>query len=197
MDDAEARQAEFQRVALPYLDRAFQFAMRLTRNRTEAEDLVQETYLRAWKYFGSFKPGADGRVWIFQILYNAFLADRNKAKRREAPLPEEEGADEFLLYKSMVQQGGWKDPLELSPERFGHLLGDEVRRALDRLPHEFRFPLLLCDVDDMSYAEIAGVMNCPPGTVRSRISRARGLLQRELEAYARKNGYFKGGKEDT
>jgi RNA polymerase sigma-70 factor (ECF subfamily) len=187
----ERRREEFERVALPHLDRMYQFALRLTRNPADARDVVQEAYYRAWRFWGGFKPGSNARAWLYKILYHVFLAERAGRKRREAPLPEDEGADEVLLYNQMVREGGWKDPLDLSPERFGHLLGDEVRRALDRLPNEFKFPILLCDVDGMGYAEIARVIGCPVGTVRSRIARGRKRLQRDLVEYARSQGYFK------
>ena len=185
---------EFEHVALPHLDRMFQFALRLTRNREEAEDLVQEAYFRAWKFFSSFRRGSNARAWLYRILYNVFLGQIKKRSRRpEIRMPEESGLQDLLLYESMVRKGGWRDPIEMSPGKFERLFGDEVQRALDRLPENFRFPLMLCDVDGMTYGEIARIMGCPVNTVRSRLSRARGYLERELEQYARKYGYFRGG----
>jgi RNA polymerase sigma-70 factor (ECF subfamily) len=183
---------EFARIALPHLDRMYQFALKLARNRDYAEDIVQEAYFRAWKFFPGFRPGSNARAWLYRILFNVFLAQAKKRKRqREIRMPEEESAEDHLLYEDLVRKGGWKDPLDMSPRRFKGLFGDEVSGALDRLPERFRFPLMLCDVENMSYLEIARVVGCPVNTVRSRISRARSFLGRELRSYAKRYGYFR------
>ena len=188
---AEARRAEFDELALPHMDRLYKFARRLARNREEAEDLVQETYLRAWRFYHQFERGTNVRAWLYRIMHNAFLNTRKPGKTREVQMPEEEGMNEFLLYNRMVREGGWKDPLDLSPGKFNHMFGDEVTRALDKLPDIYRFPLLLCDVEGMSYEEMAKVLRVPGGTVRSRLFRGRAVLQKKLVDYARRQGFLK------
>ena len=191
---AEARRAEFEEVTLPHMPRLFQFARRLAGTQQEAEDIVQETYLRAWRFFHRFEAGTNARAWLYRILHNVFLNARKPGRNREVAMPDEEGMDDFLLYNNLVREGGWKDPMELSPKKFDNLFGDEVTRALDRLPDVYRFPLLLCDVEGMSYETIARVLAIPGGTVRSRIFRGRAVLQKDLVAYARRQGIVKTGK---
>ena len=106
-------------------------------------------------------------------------------------MPEEEGMQDFLLYNRMVRDGGWKDPMEISPAKMDHLFGDEVKRALDQLAEVYRLPLMLCDVEGMSYEDIGKVLGVPGGTVRSRLFRGRAVLQKSLLAYARRNGFLK------
>jgi len=188
---AEARRKEFEEVTLPHMPRLFQFARRLTRNQQEAEDVVQETYLRAWRFFHRFQAGTNARAWLYRILHNVFLNLKRPGKMKEVQMPEEEGMEDFLLYNRMIRDGGWKDPIEISPRKFDHMFGDEVKRALDRLPEVYRFPVLLCDVEEMTYEDMAKVLGVPGGTVRSRLFRGRALLQKDLVTYARRQGILK------
>jgi len=109
-------------------------------------------------------------------------------------LPDSEAETNSLLYDRLVRDGGWKDPIEADPKRFGPLLGDEMQRALDALPEFFRFPLLLCDADGLSYREIAAIMRCPVNTVRSRVARGRRQMELALAEYARRHGYLRKGR---
>lgn len=144
-----------------------------------ADDLVQETYLRAWKYFDSFDPDTNCRAWLFSILRNVWI-DRCRKTRLEIPLPDDGRAAVEPYYD-------WE----------GSLLGDElsqgVERALAELPEEYRWAVLLADVEEFSYQEIAGIMHCPIGTVMSRINRGRRMLARLIRAQA--EGSARTGQE--
>lgn len=180
----------FDRVVLPHLDRLYQYALGLTRNRDEAKDVVQDTCLRAWTYYGSYRPGGDPKAWLYRILFHAFLAGRRRTAGRELPLPDDAPGTDGLLYERLVRDGGWKDPIETAPASFGSLFGDEVHRAVLALPAVFRAPLLLCDVEGMPYARIAKILGCPVNTVRTRIARGRRRLQRDLATYAARHHWF-------
>ncbi len=131
-----------------------------------AEDLVQETYLRAWKYFESFDPETNSRAWLFRILRNVWL-DRCRKSRLEFPLPEESG-------------GGVEPYYDWEGEVLTTAFSAEMDQALSALPEEYRWAVLLADVEEFSYQEIAGIMQCPIGTVMSRINRGRRMLARQL-----------------
>jgi RNA polymerase sigma-70 factor (ECF subfamily) len=171
----------FEATALPYLDDLYGFAVRLSRNRRDAEDLVQETCLRAFAAWSSFEPGSNARSWMFRILTNTFINGYRRARRAET-LPAEEVAT--AAYSPHARQAA-EDPESLVGDE---LLRAEVSRALASLPDEFRCVVVLCDVEGFAYREIAEIMGCPVGTVMSRLSRARRRLQTELRAIAREHG---------
>jgi RNA polymerase sigma-70 factor (ECF subfamily) len=175
----------FEKEALPHLDALYAVGLRLTRNERDAEDLVQDTILRAWRFFDRFEPGTNCKAWLFKILHNTFV---NKYRRR---------VRERELAASIQAEGGVgpvlsHEQLEASrdPERaiLDGVLSDDVRRALDALPEDFRLAVVLCDLEELSYKEIADVMDCPVGTVMSRLYRGRRLLQGELRKYAAEQG---------
>ncbi len=178
--------SEFEGVALVHLDLLYRAALRLTHNRAEAEDLVQETWLRALRHFDRFDPGSNCRAWLLTILRNAFL---NRLRR--------EGRE--ILKSDMVADGSGAarfDEASLthsSPEEsfFQTVLHGDVDRALKTLPLPFRIVVMLADLEGLTYKEVAEVLGCPIGTVMSRLSRARQLLRRELVALAREHGYSK------
>lgn len=172
--------SEFEAEALVHLDRVFQFAVRLTRNGTEAEDLVQETYLRAFRHFDRFDPGTNCRAWLFAILHNTFL---NQVKRqgREVPgLPEVEL--ERLEAETSERVAVIEGPEE---ELLKRVVDADLVAALEGLPLVFREVVLLADVEECSYKEIAQICGTPIGTVMSRLSRGRRLLRRSLERLGR------------
>ncbi len=167
---------EFKRVALPELSHLYTAAFYLTKDDTEAEDLVQETYLRAFRFFDKFQPGTNCRAWLLSILRNLFI-NRYRQKRQDPEIKDWEKIDQ--LYESLVEQG----------ERVE--MGDEVETALRELPEEYRTAIVLVDIEDLSYEEAAKVMECAIGTIRSRISRGRRLLQVALREYALEMGLIK------
>ena len=159
--------AGFEELAMPLFDSLYNLARWLAQNQNEAEDLVQETYLKAWRSFASFQPDTNFRAWIFRILRNTFLGSRSKLERRmttamesEEDLPSTSATPESLL--------------------IGRSDVDAVQRAIEQLPVMFREVILLCDVEEASYREIAEILSIPMGTVMSRLARARKMVRESL-----------------
>lgn len=177
-------EAEFEDTALVHLDALYNLGLRLTHNRAEAEDLVQETYLRAFKNFHRFNPGTNCRAWLFTILRNVFL-NRIRRNRTEMLEGDEEfpGADLDSLPSATF--GGTPED-----EFFQTIVHGDVERALRALPSPFLETVLLADLEGLSYREVAEVLGCPIGTVMSRLSRGRALLRRGLGRLARERGYM-------
>ncbi len=179
---------EFEREALPHLGALHGTALRLTRNERDAEDLVQDTILRAYRYFDKFEPGTNAKAWLFKILSNTFITGYHARKRDlELALSVAEEAETRDIVHHEAQLSA-RDPEGAVASR---LLSDDVIRALEALPAEFRLVVLLCDVEEFSYKEIAEIMDCPVGTVMSRLFRARRLLQRTLHDYAVEQGIIR------
>ncbi len=162
-----------QREALGWIDGLYGAALRLTRNRADAEDLVQDTYLKAFKSSASFKPGTNLRAWLFTILHNHFLNDRRRAKTSPVEV-DSETADKAAAVVPAQQETAEDTLVRRAADA-------EVRAALDALPEQFREAVWLRDVEGFSYVEIAGMLAVPVGTVMSRISRGRRLLARTLD----------------
>ena len=170
-DDLTAR---FVRDALPFTDQLYAAAMRLAKNPSDASDLVQETYLKAFRAFGRFEEGTNLKAWLYRILTNTFINDYRRRSRRPA-MTELTGAEAAV--ERSPEPGV---PLEVEHgdrENLMELLDDEVRAALEAVPMDFRIPVIMADLEDRSYKEIAEVMNCPLGTVMSRLYRGRKLLR--------------------
>jgi RNA polymerase sigma-70 factor (ECF subfamily) len=184
--------AEFERVALPQLSRLYTSAFYLTKDKAEAEDLVQMTYLRAFRFFDKFATGTNVRAWLLSILRNLFI-NRDRQKRREPTTVDWEKIDE--VYESMVEQG--ENLGRGNPEHHfvSQMMDDEVEAALKGLPEEFRTAIVLVDIEELSYQKTAQVMECPVGTVRSRVSRGRRMLQVALRGYALQRGLIRQSGE--
>ena len=176
---------EFEDVALVHLDALYQTALRLTGSRAEADDVVQETFLRAFKSFERFNPGTNCRAWLFTIMRNAFL-NRVRAAGREV-LEQDMDRPDVERLSSMTT--GVASPEETF---FQTVLHGDIDRALKELPLMFREAVILADLEGLSYREIAEVLGCPAGTVMSRLSRGRRLLRAALARFAREHGYVKG-----
>jgi RNA polymerase sigma-70 factor (ECF subfamily) len=180
---------EFEQIALPHLDVMYGVAYRLTRNAGDAEDLVQDAMLRAYRFWHTFERDSNCRAWLLKILTNTFLNRYQKGKREREVLDqaarEQEATDGVLMHAASV---ALRDPEGALVER---MLSDDVARALTEVPPDFRMAVVLCDIEGLSYKEIAEIMECPVGTVMSRLFRGRRLLQKTLYDYAVEQGIIR------
>jgi RNA polymerase sigma-70 factor, ECF subfamily len=189
-----ADQARFAEQAMPYMDALYSAALRMTRNPSDAEDLVQETYLRAYRGFGGFKEGTNLKAWLYKILTNSFI-NTYRAKKRRPTETEFDDVEEFSLYHHL---GGIEAAdAERTPESevLDAMPDEVVKEALESLPEQFRMAVLLADVEGFSYKEIADIMDVPIGTVMSRLHRGRKQLQRRLWDFARDRGLLPDGRD--
>ncbi len=188
------RKEEFEEVALPHLDALFSLALALTRHRKDAEDLVQETYLRAFRFFDSYRAGTNIRAWLFRILRNAFINRYRSQKVR----PEEVDFGKIeATYEQMIEETFLgRDPSPSPEEILLHrTLDGEVQEALDQLSEEYRVVVLMALLEEMSYKEIASALSIPLGTVMSRLHRGRKMLQASLLEFAQRKGILHGGAD--
>jgi RNA polymerase sigma-70 factor, ECF subfamily len=170
---------EFQRAVLPHTSELYGTAVRLTRSRSEADDLLQEAMMRAWSFWDRFEKGTNARAWMHRILMNTFINGYRRRKRERDFLAEvDRDLGERPFRDAAVRQARTDG------------LGDEVEEALKTLPDEFRQVVLLVDFDDLSYREVADTLGCPIGTVMSRLHRGRRVLKRQLRGYALAEGYL-------
>jgi len=186
--------SRFEELTLPHLSALFRFAVRLTADATHAEDLVQETYLKALQSFSSLRDPERTKAWLFQILSRVAI-DRHRSEAREVQAESAEDLDRFSLYDLIWEE----DPLPYSDRLHDDFLAqfrdEDVRTALLKLPEAFRMPLVLVYSEGMTYKEIAEVLQCPVGTVMSRLHRARKTLERELWDCAKQRGLVKTWKK--
>jgi RNA polymerase sigma-70 factor (ECF subfamily) len=182
--EGEAKAQEFEAAALPHLNDLFRTAARLLTSSTEAEDIVQETYLLAWKSFDRFEPGTNCRAWLFTIMFNVVRHYRRRWFDRRVTAETAEALEEAVTYIPPV-------PEELTDQ--------DVLSALDGIPPEFRAVVLLADVQEFSYKEIAGILQVPVGTVMSRLSRGRALLRAALcdvaQCYGLKKAFLENSRQ--
>jgi RNA polymerase sigma-70 factor, ECF subfamily len=192
---ARRLRAEFEREAMPHLDALFGTAIRLTRNEGDAQDLVQDTLLRAYRFWHRFEQGTHCKAWLFKILTNTFINGYHKG-RREQELAQAYAAEEAVTADILAREASHasRDPESALASR---MLSDDVQRALEAIPAEFRLAVLLCDVEGFSYKEIAEIMDTPVGTVMSRLYRGRRLLQRALHDYAVEQGIIRAPAEGS
>lgn len=176
---------EFEQEALVHLDSLYRGALRLTHNRADAEDLVQETCVKALKAFHRYNPGTNCRAWLFTIMRNAFL---NRIRNDKREVLEDEAALTGLAHAG-TEPAGIDSPEE---EFFQTILHGDVDRALKGLPLVYREAVMLADLEGFTYREIAEILGCPAGTVMSRLSRGRQLLRHALRRFAREHGYTRG-----
>jgi RNA polymerase sigma-70 factor (ECF subfamily) len=177
------KREEFEREALVHLDTLYSVALRLCANAPDAEDLVQDTITKAYRAWEKYEPGTNCRAWLVTILRNTFINQYRRKSRRPSAV-QFDTVEDLSIFDEVKD----RDP---EGSFFHSIVDDEVRRAIQDLPEEFRMPVVLSDVEDLSYAEIAEVLDLPVGTVKSRLFRGRRRLQQRLYEYALEMGYIR------
>jgi RNA polymerase sigma-70 factor (ECF subfamily) len=177
------RQTEFEAEAFPHKDILFNFALRTTGNRDDANDLLQETFMKAFRFWDKYEKGTNIRAWLFRIMKNSYINHYRK-ETREPGMVDYDDVENF--YDSIRDDSTESNDLQKSMYR--NMLSDEVTQALQSLPEDFRTVVILCDIEGLTYDEIAEFLNCPIGTVRSRLHRGRKVLEEKLHDYAVERG---------
>jgi len=179
-----AKQHEFEVEALPHADLLYNYALRMTSNAADADDLVQETFLKAFRFWEKYEQGTNIRAWLFRIMKNSYI----NRYRRESKEPDTVDYDEVQNFYNTIRDTT-ADSTDSQASVFGQLLDDDVATAIAHLPEDFRTVVILCDIEGLTYEEIAEFLAVPLGTVRSRLHRGRSLLRSELMNYAKDRGY--------
>jgi RNA polymerase sigma-70 factor (ECF subfamily) len=188
---AAAKRARFEATALPHLKSTYTIALRLARRPDDARDLVQETYLRAYRTFDNFREGTNCKAWLFTILYSIFVNRYHRERREPATVSVEELEERFHRSLAAPEPATTVGSAGAAPEWTDR----EVEAAFEELPESFRSVVVLVDVEELTYEEAATTLGCPVGTIRSRLSRARKALYTALEEHARRAGYLKDTSE--
>ena len=178
----------FEAAAMPFVDSLYNTAYRMARNAEDAEDLVQETYLKAYKYYDKFEEGTNLKAWLFRIMKNSFI---NGYRKRQSQPPESAFSEIEDLFEAQLsdEAGQIKNPEE---ELLESVLNEDIQKALDSLRDDYRMVILLVDLEGFSYKEAAEILEVPVGTVMSRLYRGRRMLEKVLLSYARTHGYVRG-----
>ncbi len=167
---------------IPQADALYNFAYSLVFEEARAQDLVQEAYLKAYRFIHSFEPGSNAKAWLFQILKNAFINEYRKKSRQPQKVDFEDFKDKNQLEKQSIS-------IDIEQDVYTHMIGDEITSALNSLPVDFRVAIILSDIEGFTYEEIAKITDIPIGTVRSRLFRARNLMKEQLREYAKEKGF--------
>jgi RNA polymerase sigma-70 factor, ECF subfamily len=182
-----ADRARFTELSMEYMPALYSAALRMTRNASDAEDLVQETYLKAYRGFGGFSEGTNLKAWLYRILTNTYI-NSYRAKKRRPEIADVEDVEDLYLYRRLSPDGNGELGRSAEDEALDSFSDEEVKTAIESLPDAFRIAVLLADVEGFSYKEIAEITEVPIGTVMSRIHRGRRALQKALIGYAESRG---------
>ncbi|MDZ7758335.1 sigma-70 family RNA polymerase sigma factor [Rhodohalobacter sp.] len=178
------KQDDFNEEIIPHLDALYNFGLRLTSDPNDAEDLVQDTIVKAYRFFDSYEKGTNAKAWLFRILKNSYINNYRKKSKK----PQEVDYDEVASFYESIRAER-TETSDMEDKMFRELIDDDISNALDEIPEDFRTVVLLCDVEDFTYEEIANMLDVPIGTIRSRLHRGRNLLKAQLMDYATKRGY--------
>lgn len=178
------KQEDFEEEIIPHLDAMYNFALRLTSDPNDAEDLVQDTIVKAFRFFSSYEKGTNAKAWLFRILKNSYINNYRKKSKQ----PNQVDYDEVSSFYETIRADR-TDTSDLEDRMFRELIDDDISNALEELPEDFRTVVLLCDVEGFTYEEIANMLDVPIGTIRSRLHRGRNLLKAQLMDYAEKRGF--------
>ncbi|GAA4830047.1 sigma-70 family RNA polymerase sigma factor [Algivirga pacifica] len=174
----------FEQEFVPHIDSMYNFAYKLTLDEEDAKDLVQDTYMKAFRFINSFEEGTNAKAWLFRILKNSFINDYRKKSKQPSKIDYQEVES---VYNS--EDVDLNITTDLRTETMSNRIGDEVTNALNSLAVDFRIVIILCDLEGFTYEEMSKILDIPIGTVRSRLHRARNLLKEKLVNYAKKMGY--------
>ncbi|KAA0208395.1 MAG: sigma-70 family RNA polymerase sigma factor [Ignavibacteria bacterium] len=183
-EELTQRKIDFEREALPHMNLLYNYAYKMTGNQLDADDLLQETFLRAFRFFDKFEQGTNCKAWLFRIMKNLFINKYRKNQKEPGKVDYDDIENFFDSIKS-----DRIDSTDLQEKLFSNLLDDDVLTALNSLQDDFKTVVILCDLEGLSYEEIAEFVQVPIGTVRSRLHRGRKLLQQKLLQYAKSRGY--------
>jgi RNA polymerase sigma-70 factor (ECF subfamily) len=178
------KQRAFEKEALPHTELLYNYALRMTNNPEDAHDLLQETFLKAYRFWDKYEQGTNIRAWLFRIMKNSYI----NRYRKETKEPQSVAYEEVEGFYSSIRHDS-VPPNDLQENVLGNLLDDDVASAVADLPEDFRTVVILCDIESLSYEEIAEFVDIPLGTVRSRLHRGRKLLRDRLMEYAKRRGY--------
>ena len=186
-----AEQARFAELAMEHMPALYTAALRMTRNPSDAEDLVQETYLKAYRAFASFTEGTNLKAWLYRILTNTFI-NTYRSKKRRPEMSDLDDIEDLYLYRRLGGLEAVAAGRSAEDEVLDHFTDDEVKEAVESLPENFRLAVLLADVEGFSYKEIAEILGIPIGTVMSRLHRGRRALQKRLFEFGKERGLVGG-----
>ena len=184
--DEQKLNEEFEREAVPHMDALYNYALKMTGDSDDASDLIQETYLKAFRFWDKFEKGTNCKAWLFRILKNTFINTYRKTTKE----PDKVDYEEIENFYENIKPSS-TDSAHLEKDIYDNLLDDEMSAAISSLPEDFRTVIILCDIEGYTYDEIADFVDVPVGTVRSRLHRARKMLFTKLHKYASDKGYVK------